>query len=819
MQFDSEKKQLTIGVRELCRLAYTSGDIDAHRAPTEFDVDNHRLIESHAENGALIECPLDITVPYLDFEIHIRGRADIIHAATNDGEKLHPAEVEEIKTVPPQMLGGAPAEIHSAQVKLYALMLAEKDRLTTVGCRLTYASPDGKKTRSFVKLHTADELRFYLAATLERASFRLCDERDRVLVRRASIGSMRFPYRELREGQEELINSVYSAIKKKQRLFAEAPTGIGKTVSTLYGAVRAVGKGFGERIFYLTAKASTRREAFRAAAALSGAGLTMRTIVLYSREQCCINPIAAAAGGSGSLYCHPGACPYAAGYFDRRDAVIRSLTERYRGFTRNAVMTAASASGVCPYELSLDLSELCDIIICDYNYVFDPAVRLRRFFGSDAGADDSIILVDEAHNLPERARDIYSAEFNTAYLSDFAAYLPSLGEKISKSAEELSKCLSKLKALCADNLYKNDNGTDVGYYVGREIPPGIGEKLSALGEACDAFLRTNTYGVSAEASPAIRACSQMARLCRRWRATSEEYDDRYRTYIDVSGGNILVRQYCLDPSAALNAAMDKIRAAVFFSATLTPAEYFSDILGGGRNHVSLSLASPFPAENLFLAAISSVSTRYDDREKSAGRMATVIAAAASAHRGNYIVYFPSYSYLDAVFDKFTKKHPGVKVIRQTPHMSPSERYSFIAFFGDDTGTLRIGFCVLGGSFSEGVDLPGNRLIGVIIAGVGLPGLSFERNLIRDYYENKVEDGYNYAYTYPGMNRVLQAAGRVIRRSDDRGVVILADDRYTAPPYTALYPPHWKRIRRVDDLADLPRMLREFWAASQSAPES
>lgn len=814
MRFDRDKNTLFIGVRELCRIAYTSGDIDVRRPAPESFADNHGAIQSAAGEAVEIERKLEIAIPFCGFEIKLQGRADIVHPAVSDGEKSLPPEVEEVKTVPPQMLGGAPAEIHLAQMKLYACMLAEETNIRQVVCRLTYVSPDGAKKRSFVKTHPADDLWFYLNATLERAKFRLCDERDRTLIRRASIETMRFPYTGLRPGQEELINSVYTAIKSRRRLFASAPTGIGKTVSALYGAVRAVGKGFGDRIFYLTAKASTRREAFRAAAALSGAGLMLRTVTLFSREQCCINPMTLTSGGGcGSLYCHPDACPFARGYYSRCENVIAALTEKYHGFTRSVIMSAATAAGVCPYELSLDLSELCDIIICDYNYVFDPSVRLRRYFSDDSTVDP-IILVDEAHNLPERARDIYSADFSTAYLTAFSAYLPVLGEKISKSAGELSEYLKRLKKLCADNLYKNDDGTDIGYYVGRDIPRGAGDRINSLGEACDAFLRTNAGGATPEASPAISACSGMARICRKWRSASDGYDDRYRTYIDVSGGNVLVRQYCLDPAAALDSAMSRVRSSVFFSATLAPLEYFQDILGGGKNPMSLCLPSPFPTENLFLAAVSSISTRYDDREKSAGRMATLIAATVSARKGNYIVYFPSYRYLDAVFERFTKKHPSVKVIKQTPHMSPAERESFIAFFGDDSATLRIGFCVLGGSFSEGVDLPGNRLIGVIIAGVGLPGLSFERNLIRDYYENKVEDGYNYAYTYPGMNRVLQAAGRVIRRPDDRGVVILADDRYTSPPYIGLYPPHWERIKRVDDIKNLPQMLREFWKRTE-----
>lgn len=809
MEFDRQDNCLYIGVRELCRIACAAGDIDVRRNFEELGSDNHKILQSRAEDGAEIERSLSLTVPFRDFSLCLRGRADIIHPQVKDDDRRFPTEVEEIKTVPPQMLASSPAPSHSAQAKLYALMLCREEGLSRIGCRLTYVSPDGTKTRAFVRQYSSDELDFFLSSLLSRSEARICDERDRVQIRLASAADAKFPYPDLRPGQKELILSVYSAVKKGRRLFAQAPTGIGKTVSTLYGAARALGDGCGERIFYLTAKASTRREAYHAAAKLYGSGLAFRTAVLSSREQCCINPAAAACGG-GRLLCHPDACPYARGYYDRRDAVLFSMLSKYRGFSRSAIMSAATAAGVCPYELSLDLAELCDIIICDYNYVFDPAVKLRRFFSDDPASGDSVILVDEAHNLPERARDMFSADFSTKYLSDLSPHLPFLGEKIEKCADELENSLEKIRSYCSDNIYKTDEGEEVGYYVGREIPSGLGDKIVALGEACEARLRSSTELASPDITAATAACSQMSRLCRRWRSCAEAYDDRYRTYIDVSGGNILIRQYCLDPAASVDAAMQKIRAAVFFSATLTPADYFSEILGGGRRFASLSLPSPFPEENLFIAALTCVSTRYEDREKSSKRIANAIAATASARAGNYIVYFPSYKFLDSVFACFTRKHPGVKVIKQTPDMSHSEKDEFISFFREDSGILRIGFCVLGGSFSEGIDLPGDRLIGAIIAGVGLPGLSFERNLIRDYYENKIEDGYNYAYTYPGMNRVLQAAGRVIRRTEDRGVVILADDRYALPPYTSLYPPHWKRIRRVDDIASLPRLLREFW---------
>lgn len=819
MRFDRERDILIIDVRELCRLAYSPPDIDNRRRATETDGDAATLISKRAGDGALTLHELTIDLRHIDMNIRLCGRVSVVHPQMSGEKATIPAETEDIVFVPPYMLGSGPTEEHAARARLYALMFAEEKSLNKIGCRLTYASPDGAKTRSFFNICDTNDLHFYLAAALDKISDRLLDERDRELTRRASAACAKFPYPALREGQEALIRSVFSSVKNSRRLFVQAPTGIGKTISTIYGAVKALGGGHIGRILYLTAKASTRREAFHAAAALSQTGLMLRTITLFSREQTCINPTAAGSGDCG-LYCNPDACPYARNYYARRDAVIRSLTSRYRGFTRSLIISSATAAEICPYELSLDIAEVCDIIICDYNYVFDPTVRIRRLIDRDEG-DDTAILVDEAHNLPDRARDIFSFEFSTLMLDSFAAYLPALGERVQKSAERLGKYLNGLRKLCADNLYRTDDGDEYGYYVGSDIPNGAEKYISDLGDACDAYLRAGTSVITPESSPAIGACTQMARICRKWRGAGDSDRDGYRTYIDISHGRTLMRRYCLDPARPINEALRGIRAAVFFSATLMPTDYYTETLGGGNNSAGVALPSPFPPQNLFLGIVSSLSTRFDDRAKSVGKMTSVIAATVSAKTGNYIVYFPSYRFLDDVYSRFTKKYPSVSVIRQTPKMTPAERDAFIAFFGDDK-KLRIGFCVLGGSFSEGVDLPGDRLIGVIIAGVGLPGLSFERNLIRDYYQNKVDDGYNYAYTYPGMNRVLQAAGRVIRRREDRGVVILADDRYTSPPYAAsrgyadapasggLFPPHWQDIKNITDISELPSLLKSFW---------
>ena len=290
---------------------------------------------------------------------------------------------------------------------------------------------------------------------------------------------------------------------------------------------------------------------------------------------------------------------------------------------------------------------------------------------------------------------------------------------------------------------------------------------------------------------------------------SEYYDEHFLTFVTVEGDERCVRLICLDPSSILSACLSRAHASVLFSATLTPSDYFADILGGGKGAVRISLPSPFKPSQLCLAAVPTVSTRFEDRAKSYKKIASLIAATVSAKAGNYIVYFPSYDYMEKVLERFVQKYPQVETVVQTRGMTAVQREAFLEAFRDDR-RLRIGFCVLGGSFSEGIDLPGRLLIGTVIVGTGLPGLSNERNILRDYYETTRERGYDYAYTYPGMNRVLQAAGRVIRREEDRGVVVLIDSRFGEERYKMLFPDYWSHIRYAGDAFELAEMVSDFW---------
>lgn len=365
--------------------------------------------------------------------------------------------------------------------------------------------------------------------------------------------------------------------------------------------------------------------------------------------------------------------------------------------------------------------------------------------------------------------------------------------------------MTRLRVLCKDNLTKNPDGTEQGFYLSRNPTEKFNKSVETFVKGCEGWLRVNRD------HPLYPAVSSVCSDAKQHLLILEYYDNRFLTYVTVFGGDVKVRIYCLDPSDVLDRCMRRGVASVLFSATFTPLDYFADLLGGGKKAETLSLPSPFDKENLFVAAVDSVSTRFDDRnEKNYKRIAAVIAATVSPKPGNYIVYFPSYSFMDEVCKAFSKKYPSVKLLVQKKGMTRAERDQFIASFKEDEGKLRIGMCVLGGSFSEGVDLPGSMLIGTIIVGVGLPGISNENNIIKEYYDLKSECGYDYAYTFPGMNNVLQAAGRVIRRDSDRGVVVLVDDRYGEDRYKMLFPPQWSHMIFTGDVASLAKAVTDFW---------
>lgn len=806
MRYDEGRSAVVLSVGELCELALRAGDLDlrAGKGTGKRSSLSRALLGTRihqrlqAERGALYRAEVSLTNTTL-FEgicYEVSGRADGVLSGD-------PCLVEEIKTVAPRAFRMPPLEGHDAQLKCYAYFLCRERGLSEIRLRLTYFNVETEELREMDQLLSAGELREFYLGLLSRISWRAEILRDRALVRLPSARYAKFPYPELREGQEILIRECYRDIRAGKRLFAEAPTGIGKTLSTLYPAVRAMGSGACEKIFYLTAKASTRREAYRAAEQIFRAGARLRTVVLTSREQLCRNEDAKKDPAGISGHCNPVDCPFAQGFFDRAEEAVRLAFDGQNGFPRTAVLQLAQKMRICPYELQLMLAELCDVVICDYNYVFDPHVYLRRFFDGDAeDLGRYAFLIDEAHNLGDRACAMYSATLENEELVRVWRLLPE-EDPLRKSLEGLAVEMHGLRRLCRDNLFKDERGLERGYYLSKAPMEQLSKQVNRVRGAIE---RALYLGQGGDLAPRLDC---LATALRHYETVAEYYDSSFLTFVEVEGEKRTVRQICLDPSRVLDACLSRAHASVLFSATLTPQDYFADILGGGKGAVRISLPSPFKRENFCPVAVTSVSTRFEDREKSYKRICSLIAATVSAKAGNYMVYFPSYRYMEEVLRRFAERYPKVETVVQSRGMSQSEKEHFLESFREDD-KLRIGFCVLGGSFSEGVDLPGRRLIGTVIVGTGMPGISNERNILKEYYDTTRERGFDYAYVYPGMNRVLQAAGRVIRREDDCGVVVLIDDRYGDALRTSLLPDHWSHLQYAGNPSELAEIVTDFW---------
>ena len=804
MKYDMERDQIELSVRSLCELALLSGDIDCRHS--QFNVyerarEGQRVHQKlQTSFGALYHSEVELrNTSSLDgICFYVKGRADGI--ICHNGYYT----VDEIKTVSTGRFASKIVDrLHTAQLYCYAYFLCRTKELSGVNTRIIYYNVEDGDIEYTEKYTSVEELREFYMRLLSAVAWRAAFVRERSRERLPAAAGVRFPYATLRDSQEEMIKECYRDLKHGNRLFCQAPTGIGKTISTLYPSVKCLGEGVADKIFYLTSKSAIRREAYAAVTKLNAAGARLRALTLSSREQMCANEAAKLCGGKLSSNCIPELCPYAKGYYDRLSGAIEELLSHSECFDSRAIKEFATAHKLCPYELSLDLSELCDVIICDYNYVFSPTVCLKRYFDDRAeNKDKFIFLVDEAHNLPDRARDMYSSRLDT---SDIENILSLSGESglLTEACLSLLRGFESLEKLCSDNMHYDGNGGGTGYYIGRELPENFIRQLTQFGERCDAWMKNN-YG-----HPAFFATEELSFRLFEFKKICECFDRHYLTFINTGYGKTSLLLYCLDPSNNLSLALNKAQASILFSATLTPTDYFADILGGGEKTVSVSFRSPFPKENLCLAAVDKISTRYEDREASVKKIASYIAATVSAKVGNYMVFFPSYGFMESVHKVFHAKYPKVKTILQKKNMTYAEREAYLGEFVDD-GKLRIGFCVIGGSFSEGVDLPGKRLIGAVVVGVGLPGISDENNIIRDYYEEKCGMGYDYAYTYPGMNAVLQAVGRVIRTENDRGIAVLIDDRYAEPKYRNLFPEEWKGMKFAGNPQSLAEIARRFW---------
>ena len=623
---------------------------------------------------------------------------------------------------------------------------------------------------------------------------------------REQLKKLRFPYPSVREGQRDLMEEMFRCARTGRRLLASAPTGIGKTMSGVYPSLRALGAGYGDRIFYFTAKTVTGNVALDAVKTLGEQCPSLRCCRIVAKERLCPRR---KSGENGHGMCRR--CPMLApmgnlSYEERRDRALLSVLESGSVYDSPLMTKTAEQFGICPYELSLDVSEYCDVIVCDYGYLLDPHVRFQRYFVQDRG-EKYIFLFDEAHNLPDRARETYSATLTRGEFLRFAesarAALPD-DRPLADGCDAMSAAFDGLEAICAAEAEESPDGDRSGCVLLPAPPSFFVEAVGRLRAVCDEYLRRdyeNAAPLFEDMRTALRHFGECAALA----------DDAFSFYCESVGGECRARILCLHPAGILDEVMKKSVSTALFSATLSPMDYYADVCGC-KNAVKLELPSPYERENLCLVTVDSVSTRLTSRKDTSADVAELIAAVTESRVGNYIVYFPSYKYMNAVCRQYLRLSPESKVILQKQGMSIGERDRFLRAFSASAarGEGLTAFCVLGGIFSEGIDLQGESLIGSIIVGIGLPGLSSELNILSEYYDKTRESGHDYAYLYPAMNKILQAAGRVIRSEEDRGTVVLIDDRYADPGIRKLFPSHWSRMQYTGDAYSLSRILEKFW---------
>ena len=809
-----ERPQLTVSVRNFVEFLLRSGNIDNRIKASGSDVETmqegariHRMIQHKMG----IEYHPEVSVFYVhsfdNYDLKVEGRADgIIEGDTFTVDEIKTTHKDLIKVVNPD-------PVHLAQAKCYAYFILKElnvalDSKVVTGeeiavsgdksfaeicVRMTYCNADTLQCKYFHETYTFAELEAFFMELLMQYKKWADFELEWPSVRNASIDSLTFPF-DYRAGQKELIGQIYHTIVNDNRLFVEAPTGTGKTIATLYPSIKAMGEGRSRRIFYLTAKTITRTAACDCIDLLRDKDLRLKSVVITAKEKICMC--------TENTKCNPDDCPYANGHYDRVNDAVYDMLSNEDSYTREVVMEYANKHMVCPFELCLDMSLFSDTIICDYNYVFDPNVYLRRFF-AEGIRDDYIFLVDEAHNLVERAMSMYSAELTKEQFLKMKALVRPFDAALARSLEKCNKRFLELKHECEKCSVIDD------------ISPLVISLLTCKSN-CDRFLEENDNFPDKE--ELLDFYFDLRHFLNMYENITE---DDYLIYNRVNENNeFVVKLLCTNPARSLKQSLDKGISTIFFSATLLPIQYFKDMLTG-EDDSAVYANSIFDPKKRGLFIAKDVSSKYSRRNDTEYyNIAGYINTAIRAHHGNYIVFFPSYSFMKSVIEPFEEcfLDEDIMLLKQNPRMSEEEREFFLNCFSDGVTDLKfkslVGFCVMGGIFSEGIDLKGENLIGSIIIGTGLPMVSDEREILKNKYDEEGFNGFDYAYRYPGMNKVLQAAGRVIRTEEDTGVVLLLDERFLQQSYVKLFPREWKNVKQVYS-GNVRKMMQSFWTELES----
>ena len=783
--------EIRISVRKLVEFILRSGNIDNRRVTfSETAMQEggriHRMLQRGMGADYQAEVFLRYVYPAGEYDIYIEGRADGI-ITQGIQKKTEIVTIDEIKGTYRDIdkMKGA-VSVHLAQAKCYAYIYGREHGLAQVRVRLTYCNIDTERVRYFHFEYPMEELAEWFEDMIRQyrkwADFRFAWQK----LRTDSIKELSFPF-PYRKGQKELASYVYQTIYHKRKLFLEAPTGVGKTISTLFPAVKALGEKLAQRIFYLTAKTITRTVAEDALGLMRERGLRCKSITLTAKDKICFME---------ETECNPDYCPYAKGHFDRINEAVYELLTHVHNINREVIEDCARQHRVCPFELGLDVSLFADVVIGDYNYLFDPHVYLKRFF-SEGVKEEYIFLIDEAHNLVDRGREMYSALLRK---EDFLVLKKAVKDYDGGICYQLDQCnreLLEMKRECEDYVY-----------LDREEAEPFANTLIRLLRTIDKYLEEH------EDSPVKKELLEFYFQVSHFMLIFDKLDKAYVIYNQLEpDGGFFMKLLCVDPSKNLRECMARGRSSILFSATLLPIQYYKKLLGASPEDYEVYAHSVFDSRRQGLFIAEDVTSRYTRRsEEEYLSIASYIHRVTSRREGNYMIFFPSHAFMQKVCEVYEDHYldqSREEYLFQEEAMDEESREAFLAQFSEGKGKTLLGFCVLGGIFSEGIDLKKDRLIGAIIVGTGIPMVCNEREILKGYFEERGDCGFDYAYRYPGMNKVLQAAGRVIRTAEDLGIVVLLDERFCTAPYLKMFPREWTEYEKVS-LRKIEKRVERFW---------
>lgn len=775
-------KTIKISIRNLVEFIMRHGSIDNRYTSSIKAIEGirgHQRVQKSYGDNYTAEVPLKYKLTYEDLEIIVEGRADGI--LIEDDKTI----IDEIKTTTKDLLliDENTNPLHWAQAKCYGYIYSMQNELENIDIQITYYNIDTKSTRILRQSYTLKDLEEFFFWLIDEYKSWAQLENDWVNKRNKSIKELKFPFENYRPGQRELAVRVYKSIIDSKKCFAQAPTGTGKTISTLFPAIKAMGEDKTSKIFYLTAKTITREVAQNTISLMRKKDLNLKSVTITAKEKIC---------KMDEVNCNPEYCPYANGYFDRINNSLKDILAKYNDYSKDNIEKISEEYMLCPFELSLDLTNLSDVIICDYNYVFDPRVYLKRFF--DTKTTDYTFLIDEAHNLVDRAREMYSATLNEEKFVK-------VKKLISKKDKRITRVIKEIQSYFEDKLEDLTTVDEIDL-VESEAPLELCEILSSFIKFVDEYLAITNEENEELMDLYFDVYSFLS--------ISDFYDKNYTTIYTKTFNGMTIKIYCVNPQKVIEEKMKKAKSNIIFSATLIPMDYFMKMYSYDEEDFIINLKSPFDVNNRLLMIGDNVATTYNKRFETSEDIASYIANCVQAKKGNYMVFFPSYKYMELVFDKMKENYPNINTSIQESNMSEEEKEEFLSMFDEDNKETHVGFCVLGGHFSEGIDLTNDKLIGVIIVGVGMPQIGIERDIIKEHMKDS-NKGFDYAYVYPGMIKVLQAAGRCIRTDDDKGVILLLDNRYSQRRYQSLFPYEWYPNFRVRKSDDVKILCEKFWS--------